>query len=131
MGPHKTLLIGIAVEYGAVIILLFRGDITQPGNLWFNVLGLFLNGFSVGLLFPLILFFSQTLSTERRGVLAGLATVSQFISVALIPFTYKSAYNIGGISLVYVSIFIVVIIFSIVLLFFSIISKRSLTPQKL
>lgn len=125
LGPQLTLIIGMSLELIAIIILLLFGNIDNPQNIWFSIFGMLLTGAAVGIFFPYILFHSQTLSKERRGVLAGLASVSQFISVALIPTTYELSFHVGGISTVYYSIFIVFLIFLIVLVIFSISAKKN------
>jgi fucose permease len=83
-----------------------------------------LTGTAVGIIFPLILFFSQTLSEERKGALAGLASISQFISAALVPTIYEVSFQAGGISMVYQSIFIVCLVFITILIIFGILAKN-------
>jgi len=70
-------------------------------------------GFAGGILMTLVMFYSQTLSIERRGALAGLTTAFQFIGIAFVPMIYEPFFNSGGISLVYMIILMV----SLILLF--------------
>jgi len=81
-------------------------------------------GISGGTLIPSIMFYSQTLSKERRGALAGLATAGQFIGIALVPTTYESFYNSGGIGLVYLVIFIISIFLLVIMSFLYILTKN-------
>ena len=70
------------------------------------------------------MFYSQTLSKERRGALAGLATAGQFIGIALVPATYQKIFDFGGIAMVYLAILIVSLLFLIIFLLLYFIGKR-------
>lgn len=104
-------LLGIISLFIGMIILVLNGDI-NPSFLLFIIIGLIFMGIAGGILIPSVMFYSQTLSKERRGALAGLSTAGQFIGIALVPTTYESFFNLGGISLVY----FVILMVSIVLL---------------
>ena len=79
-------------------------DITNIETLPLVSMGFIFIGVAGGTIIPVIMFYSQTLSIERRGALAGLATAGQFIGIALGPITYGYFYDQGGITLVYLII---------------------------
>ena len=99
-GVKLALTIGLISMFIANIILVFFGNNSFEA-LPFTSLGLLFMGFAGGILMTLVMFYSQTLSIERRGALAGLITAFQFIGIALIPMIYEPFFNSGGISLVY------------------------------
>jgi MFS family permease len=110
-GVGLASLLGIISLFIGMIILVLNGDI-NPSFLLFIIIGLIFMGIAGGILIPSVMFYSQTLSKERRGALAGLSTAGQFIGIALVPTTYEPFFNSGGISLVY----FVILMVSIVLL---------------
>ncbi|NVM45348.1 MAG: MFS transporter [Candidatus Lokiarchaeota archaeon] len=114
-GVKLTLLIGLITLFIANIILVFFGN-NSVEAIVFTSLGLVFMGFAGGILITLIMFFSQTLSVERRGALAGLTTAFQFIGIAFVPTTFEPFYNFGGIPLVYLIILIVSVLFLIIIL---------------
>ncbi|NVM17245.1 MAG: MFS transporter [Candidatus Lokiarchaeota archaeon] len=114
-GVKLTLLIGLIILFIADFILVFFGKNSLEAIV-FTSLGLVFMGLAGGILITLIMFFSQTLSVERRGALAGLTTAFQFIGIAFVPTTLEPFYNFGGISLVYLIILIVSVLLLIVLL---------------
>jgi len=99
----------------ANIILVFFGNNSFEA-LPFTSLGLLFMGFAGGILMTLVMFYSQTLSIERRGALAGLTTAFQFIGIAFVPTTFEPFFNSGGISLVYIIILMVSAILLVVLI---------------
>ena len=108
-GVKLTLLIGLATLFIADFILLFFGNNSLEAIV-FTSLGLVFMGFTGGVLMTLIMYFSQTLSVERRGALAGLTTAFQFMGIAFVPSTLEPFYHFGGISLVYLIILIVSVV---------------------
>jgi MFS family permease len=106
-----------------MIILSSVGTIENE-TLTFIALGLIFMGMSGGTLIPSIMFYSQTLSKERRGALAGLATAGQFIGIALVPTTYESFFHSGGIGLVYIVVLVVSIFLLIVLALLYVLAKK-------
>jgi len=114
-GVKLALTIGLISLFVANIILVFLGNNSFEA-LPFTSLGLIFMGFAGGILMTLIMFYSQTLSIERRGALAGLTTASQFIGIAFVPTTFEPFFNSGGISLVYMIILIVSTIVLVVLI---------------
>jgi len=108
-GVRLSLLIGLATLFIADLILVFFGN-NSLETIVFTSLGLVFMGFAGGVLMTLIMYFSQTLSVERRGALAGLTTAFQFIGIAFVPSTLEPFYHFGGISLVYLIILIVSVV---------------------
>lgn len=106
-GVGLSLIIGLLTLFTGILILLVIGNTARIEVLSFVLIGLIFVNIAGGILFPSIMFFSQTLSKERRGALAGLATAAQFIGIGIVPFVYEPFYLSGGISLVYLIILIV------------------------
>ena len=78
-----------------------------------------INGAAGGSLIPSAMYYSQALSIERRGALAGLVTAGQFSGIALIPIIYGGAYNFGEIQFIYIAVAIVsLILLSVVILLY-------------
>jgi len=122
-GVGYALLFGLLLLFIGMILLTLVGRIENE-TLVFIALGLIFMGMSGGTLIPSIMFYSQSLSKERRGALAGLATAGQFIGIALVPTTYELFFHFGGIGLVYLAILIVSIILLIVVSLLYILAKR-------
>jgi predicted MFS family arabinose efflux permease len=110
-GIRLTLAIALISLIIADIILVIFGDNSYEA-LVLTTTGLMFMGFAGGLLFTSLMYYSQILSLERRGALAGLTTAGQFIGIAFVPITFEPFFNSGGISLVYV----VILVFSMILL---------------
>ena len=110
-----ALLIGMISLYLGDIILVLLGNNTVDA-LPFTSVGLLFMGIAGGVLITVIMFFSQTLSKQRRGALAGLTTAFLFIGIAFVTTTLKPFFDIGGISLVYLVILIVSTILLVVIL---------------
>ncbi|MHA2288813.1 MAG: MFS transporter [Promethearchaeota archaeon] len=110
-----ALMIGVISLFIANIVLVFLGNNSLEA-LPFTTIGLLFMGFAGGILMTSVMFYSQTLSVERRGALAGLTTAFQFIGIAFVPTTLEPFFNLGGISLVYVVIFIISIILVLTLI---------------
>ncbi|MFX0076714.1 MAG: hypothetical protein ACFE96_14820, partial [Candidatus Hermodarchaeota archaeon] len=94
------------------------------GALPFTSVGLLFMGIAGGVLITVIMFFSQTISPERRGALAGLTTAFLFIGIAFVTTTLRPFFNSGGISLVYLAILIFSVILSIVIIFLNKFTKK-------
>ena len=124
---------GIRLTLSTALISLIIGDIILVifGDNSFEALvltttGLMFMGFAGGLLFTSLMYYSQTLSQERRGALAGLTTAGQFIGIAFVTMTLEPFFNFGGISLVYGAIFVISLILIIVLTILYILAKKIL-----
>ena len=114
-GVKLALTIGLLSLFVANLILVLFGN-NNIEALPFTSLGLLFMGFAGGILMTLVMFYSQTLSIERRGALAGLTTAFQFIGIAFVPTTFESFFNSGGISLVYMIILMISTIVLVVLI---------------
>ena len=123
-GAGVALLLGLISQLTGVSLLLILGDITRSEILIYVSLGLIITAVAGGMLFPTVTYYSQILSPERRGALAGLATAGYFIGIALVPVTYSPLFNFGGITAVYTGILMVttLLIFTVGLLY--ILAKR-------
>jgi MFS family permease len=124
-GIEYAIFIALISLFTGVIILLIIGDTTNKHTLIFTLIGLLFIGAAGGSIIPSIMFYSQTLSKQRRGALAGLATAGQFIGIALTPTTYQAFFNLGGIAVVYLAIFIVTFVFLVIFLLLYLMGKRN------
>jgi len=123
-GIRLTLSIALISLIIADIILVIFGDNSFEA-LALTTTGLIFMGFAGGLLFTSLMYYSQTLSQERRGALAGLTTAGQFIGIAFVTITLEPFFNSGGISLVYIIILIVSIILLVVLIMLDKFTKKT------
>ena len=114
-GLMIAIFIGIGSLLTALFILLSLGDITRSEVLIFDALAYMLLGTSGGALISTVMYYSQILSRESRGTLAGLATFGQFIGNALVPITYDYIFYSGGIQAIYYVVLIALIPLSIIL----------------
>lgn len=115
IGVRIAIIIGVISLFVSLLILINTGDITSFEKLPFVSLGFIFSGIAGGTFIPTVMFYSQTLSLERRGALAGLATAGQFIGIALVPIIYKPLYDQEGILLVYFIIVIVAALLTIII----------------
>lgn len=110
-----TLTIGlISLLIADTVLVLFGSNNSEA--LPHTSIGLLFMGLAGGILITLVMFYSQILSKKRRGALAGLTTAFQFIGIAFVPTTLEPFFNFGGISLVYMVIFIVSVVLVVVLI---------------
>lgn len=126
-GVKIPLSIGSLILICSLVILLIIGDISNPDRFIFLAIGWILSGFSGGILFTTITYYSQVLSPERRGALAGLLTAGYFTGIALVPTTLAPISNIFGIYGVYVAILIISLIFIVVTFLLYILAKREIS----
>ncbi|MFX1233918.1 MAG: MFS transporter [Promethearchaeota archaeon] len=119
-GVKIAIISGLISLYISILIFLILGDITNLSLLFYSTLALIFTGAAGGILIPTMMYYSQTLSKERRGALAGLVTAGQFIGIALVPIIYDVFYHFGGIQMVYFVVLIVsfFLVFIIILLYF-------------
>ena len=110
IGIGLTLIISLIALFLSVALLIFFGDVTHFENIIYVALALIFVGVAGGILFPCVMYYSQIISPERRGALAGLSTAGYFIAIALVPMTYEPFYLEGGINLVYSVILVVSIL---------------------
>ena len=114
-GVLSAIILGILSLFLALILLISLGDVTKPEVLLFVSIAFMLLGISGGSLISTVMYYSQILSQESRGTLAGLTTFGQFIGNALVPIFYSFLFNSGGIQAVYYTILIIALFFIIVL----------------
>ncbi|MFX1324688.1 MAG: MFS transporter [Promethearchaeota archaeon] len=119
---------GFASLFVSLIIMLSIGDITKVEVFPYLAVGWIFSGLAGGTLFPLITYYSQVLSPERRGALAGLLTAGYFIGIALVPTTLEPV-SIHSIAL-YLTILGVSILFVIVLSLLYLSAKGVIVEQK-
>lgn len=94
---------GYGVPTGFAFIVLFAGlaafimvgDITNASSVVLILVGLVAAAWAGGLLFPMMITYSQVISPEHRGVLAGIVTFAYFLGDALIPIVYQPFFVIG------------------------------------
>ena len=115
-GVKIPFLIGSVFLFCSLIFLILIEDITRSDMFIFLAVGWILGGLAGGILFTSITYYSQVLSPESRGVLAGSLTASYFVGIALVPTTLAPISDTFGITGVYVSILIISIIFTLVII---------------
>jgi DHA1 family bicyclomycin/chloramphenicol resistance-like MFS transporter len=103
-GFGLTTAVGIIPQIVGILLFLLIGDITLPSALPWDGIAIILVGWAGGLLFPLMITYSQIISPERRGVLAGIVTFAFFLGYAFIPTIYEPLFHQGMTSL-YLGIF--------------------------
>jgi len=118
---EPPLAIGFVALLGGASILILAGDITLASSTILVLLGLVAVGWGGGLLFPIVITYSQVFSPERRGVLTGVVTFAFFLGLALIPSIYEPLFNVG-MTFVYVGILLA----SIILMVLFVILHRAL-----
>ncbi|MHA2142597.1 MAG: MFS transporter [Candidatus Thorarchaeota archaeon] len=119
-GYGFSIALGIVSLFATMAIFILIGDITLTSSIPWVGLALILVGWAGGILFPLLITFSQIISPERRGVLAGVLTFAFFLGMALIPTVYEPLFLLGITSL-YVGLFGVSVV---LLLFFSVLYRK-------
>jgi MFS family permease len=127
-GALIPLLVGSVILLSSLLILLINSS--NQNNFLFLSFGWILSGLSGGILFTAITYYSQVLSPERRGALAGSLTASYFIGIALVPTTlapFSEGYGIFGVYTVIMMISILFITITMLLYFFS---RRVITNTK-
>ncbi len=122
-GIRFTLSMGLTSLIIADIILVIFGDNSFEA-LVLTTTGLMFMGFAGGSLFTSLMYYSQILSQERRGALAGLTTAGLFIGISFVPITFEALFNFGGISLVYGAILVISLILTIVLTILNMLAKK-------
>jgi MFS family permease len=118
-GVKYAFIFAFSALFIAEIILLIIGNSARVEVFIPVSITLSINGAAGGSLIPCAMYYSQSLSIERRGALAGLVTAGQFSGIALIPIIYDGAYRFGGIQFIYISVAIVsLILLSVVILLY-------------
>jgi MFS family permease len=121
------IIFGFVSLFISLIILLLIGDITRVEVFPFLAVGWVFAGLSGGTLFPLITYYSQVLSPERRGALAGLLTAGYFIGIALVPTTLEPvSFNS---TVLYLTILGISVLFVVILSLLYLLAKRIIIKQ--
>jgi predicted MFS family arabinose efflux permease len=118
-------IVGIIPLFVALFLFLLIGDITLSSSIPMVGVALAFMGWAGGILFPLLITYSQIISPERRGVLAGVVTSSFFFGAALIPSVYEPLFHLGMPSL-YLGILVVSLL---LLIFISMLYRRIEPPE--
>jgi DHA1 family bicyclomycin/chloramphenicol resistance-like MFS transporter len=118
-GAAGSLLGSLTRRYGFRPIVIIGLTVASP----IPIVGLALvsTGWAGGILFPTMITYSQIVSPEHRGVLAGVVTFSFFIGSALIPIIFEPLF-LMGLQLVYIAMSLV----SVILVFFFIVLLRTI-----
>ena len=124
-GYGFSIVTGMVPLFASLSLFILIGDITVPSSIPLVGLSLALIGWAGGVLFPLMITYSQVISPERRGVLAGVVTSSTFFGAALIPTLYEPLFHLGMSSL-YLGILGVSVL---LLIFISILYRRIKPPD--
>ncbi|MHA2425511.1 MAG: MFS transporter [Candidatus Thorarchaeota archaeon] len=114
-GLLVTILLGLTSLIISIILLLLPGDITLPTSIVFVGVALLFTGWAGGTLFPVVNIYGQTISPQRRGVLAGAVTSFYFIGQAAVTVLYQPIYLIG-MNAIYSTILLVSIVLALLLL---------------
>ncbi len=130
-GVRFTIFIGIITMLCSIIVLITIGDITREEVIIPLAVGWVVGGFAGGILFTSMAYYSQVLSPKRRGALAGLFTASYFIGIALVPTTLSPFSDNFGITGVYIAIFIISIIYTLVILILSKIASSAILNKEI
>ncbi len=105
-GYRFPFIISMFLQFSGLSILISLSDLASDGSLFPLQVGIILVAGAGGLLLPLMITYSQVLSPERRGVLAGIVTFAFFLGSAMIPIIYEPFF-IQGMQLLYSSILMV------------------------
>jgi len=128
-GIKIPLIFGIILLFLSLAMLIIIGDITKPEVFFSLAIGWILSGLAGGILFPAITYYSQVLSPDRRGVLAGLVTAGYFIGIALVPTTLAPLSDMFGITGVYISIMGISFLFVLILTLLYKLAKRIIIEE--
>jgi DHA1 family bicyclomycin/chloramphenicol resistance-like MFS transporter len=112
--------LGFLALFGGLSVFILTGDITLASSTPLVGLALVTVGWAGGMLFPMMIAYSQMISPIRRGVLAGVVTSSFFLGSALIPTLYEPLFLVGT-GAVYAGMLVVSVI---LLLFFIVLHRR-------
>ncbi|MHA2152151.1 MAG: MFS transporter [Candidatus Thorarchaeota archaeon] len=122
-----SIAIAVIPLFASLSLFILIGDITILSSIPLVGLSLVLMGWAGGVLLPLMITYSQLISPERRGVLAGVVTCSSFFGAAIVPTVYEPLFYLGMQSL-YIGILGVSFL---LIVFISIFFKRVEAEMKL
>jgi len=112
--------IGFIALFLGLTIFIAVGDFTAASSILLIGLALISVGWAGGLLFPTMITFSQIISPEHRGVLAGTVTFAFFLGSAIIPIMFEPLF-LSGIVVVYSGM---LVISAILLISFTVLYRR-------
>ena len=127
-GVKIPLIVGSLILLCSLAILIFIGDITLPERFLFLGIGWILAALSGGALFTSITYYSQVLSPERRGVLAGSLTTGYFIGIALVP-TSLAPFS-KSITGVYLAILMITLLFIVLASILYVLARRIILEKE-
>lgn len=87
--------IAFLVLFAGLAVFILLGEITAASPVVLVLVGLVAAAWGGGLLFPMMITYSQVISPEHRGVLAGIVTFAYFLGSALIPIVYEPFFAIS------------------------------------
>ncbi|TFH09684.1 MAG: MFS transporter [Candidatus Thorarchaeota archaeon] len=119
--------IGFIALFLGLSVFIIIGNLTAASSIPLVGHALISVGWAGGLLFPTMITFSQIISPEHRGVLAGAVTFAFFLGSALIPIMFEPLFH-SGISVVYTGMLAVSAI--LVVFFIVLYRKLALVHQK-
>ncbi|MGB5910674.1 MAG: MFS transporter [Promethearchaeia archaeon] len=132
-GVKIAIIMGLIFLFISIITFLLLGNDPKWSEvriLAFATIGLIFTGASGGTLLPSIMYYSQTLSKERRGALAGLTTAGQFIGIALVPIIYDSIHDNGGIQMVYLTVLLISFLLVLIIVILYTLTKKVEIPKE-
>ena len=132
-GTRIAIITGLICLFMSILTFLLLGNDPKWSEvriLIFATIGLIFTGASGGTLLPSIMYYSQILSKERRGALAGLTTAGQFIGIAFVPIIYDSIYHHGGIQMVYLTVLLISFLLVLIIAILYILAKKKVDNPK-
>ncbi|MFW9847235.1 MAG: hypothetical protein ACFFD6_10830, partial [Candidatus Thorarchaeota archaeon] len=122
-GFGPLIALGFIALFSGLSIFILIGNTLTASSAAFVGVGLIGVGWAGGSLSPIMFTYSQVISPEHRGVLAGVVTFSSFTGAALNPIMFAPLYQIG-LQTVYIAM--LVLSFILVLFFASVYRKVGL-----
>jgi MFS family permease len=113
-GIGATLILGLASLFSSLLLFISIGDITLPGNIVLVGLALLFAGWAGGTLSPIVNTYSQVISPQRRGVLAGLIMSTLFVGQGAVTIVYQQLF-IVGMGAIYMTMLLIAILLSVFL----------------
>ena len=86
---------GFLTLFGGILAFIIICDLALTSLIPAILIGLAAVGWAGGLLFPIMISYSQFISPKRHGLLVGLTTFSFFLGSALVPTIYEPLFILG------------------------------------
>jgi MFS family permease len=112
-GFGPLIVLGFIGLFSGLWILILIGNTLTASSVLFVGVALIGIGWAGGALLPTMITYSQVISPEHRGVLAGVVTFSSFTGAALNPIMFAPLYRIG-----LQTVYIVMLVMSFILVLF-------------